>query len=256
MIRRLNYTGRVKIRREDVSVHVTPIEGGFAVSATAKLEDYGFPPDALISLEAYRQTTWMRFPHGTVSGLQAPPLEERVLSEFDFPDGILFRLKVTQSGERHLLLGVADQIPAGEPDSDADMDPLLPVFPAQLADEIWQLDLAAEPRLLVNKSVVSDWRQLALSPTFVALVYPAALRQILDSILFWHQHRDFDDEFDWRSRWLRFAILLPGVDRELPGKDEEEATRLWIGEVVAAFANKLKLGEKFCAAWQPIGSGQ
>jgi hypothetical protein len=246
----------VKIRRDDVSIHMTQVEGGFAVSASAKLEDYAFPSDALIYLEAYRQTTWMRFPYGTVDNLQGPPLEERILSEFDSPEGVLFRLKITRAGGRHLLLGVADQIPAGDPDSDADQDPLLPVFPAQLADEIWQLDLADEPRLLVNKSAVSDWRQLALSPAFVALVYPIALRQVLDSILVWHQHRDFDDEFDWRSKWLRFAVLLPGIDRDLPEKDDEEGTRLWISDVVAAFATKLKLGERFSAAWQPIGGSQ
>jgi hypothetical protein len=256
VIRRLNYTGRVRIRREDVLIHVGSADEGFPVSANLALGEYDFPSDALVSLEAYRQTTWMRFPYGTVGDIQAPQPENRSLAEFDVPDGVLFRLKITQAGDKHILLGVADRIPAGSPSDDADREPLLPVVPAQLGDEIWQLDASDEPRLLVNKSVVSDWRQLAISPVFVALVYPAALRQILESILLWQQHRDVDDEYDWRSKWLRFAIFLPGVDRELPDKEDEDATKQWIADAVAAFSEKLTLGEKFAEAWQPIGGGK
>jgi hypothetical protein len=256
MIRRLNYTGRVKVRREDVAVTVDAYEDGFAVSAGLSLEDYDFPSDAYVYLEAYRQTTWTRFPYGTVGNIQSPPIEQRALGEFGYPEGILFRLKVTKSGDKHVLLGVADRIPVGLPADDADRDPLLSVYPAHLGDELWQLDLSDEPRLLVNKTVVSDWRQLATSSIFVALVYPAALRQILETILLLCQHRDADDEFDWKSRWLRFSRGLPGVDRELPEKDDEEGAKLWISDAVSAFAKKLKLGEKFANAWQPIGSGQ
>lgn len=253
MIRRLNYTGRVKIRREDVLVQVSSSEDGVSISANLTLADYDFPADASVSLEAYRQTTWMRFPYGTVGDIQAPPLEKRRLAEFEAPDGVLFRLKITQAGAKPILLGVADRIPAGSPSDEADREPLLPVFPSQLGDEIWQLDTSDEPRLLVNKSAVSDWRQLAISPIFVALVYPEALRQILHYILISEQHRDVDDEFDWRSKWLRFSTLLPGVDRELPDKDNEESTRQWIADAVSAFSKKLTLAHKFADAWQPMG---
>jgi hypothetical protein len=254
MIRRLNYTGRVKVRREDVAVRVDPANGSFVLSANLSLGEYEFPPGALVFLEAYRQTTWMRFPFGTVDSFQPPPAGERLLSEFEYVEGVLFRLKVT-SPDDHMLLGVADRIPAGNPSDDADRESLLPVFPAQLGDEVWQLDLSDEPRLLVNKSAVSDWRQLATSPIFVALVYSAALRQVLETILIGHQYRDLDDELDWRSKWLRFATRLPGVDRELPEKEEDTA-RQWVSDVVASFSRKLQLAKTFGEAWQPIGGGQ
>lgn len=98
-------------------------------------------------------------------------------------------------------------------------------------------------------STPSDWRQLAQSPVFVALVYPAVLRQVLADILA-GGHRDTDDEEEWRSKWLRFAALLPGMNPRPPEKDEgEEAAPRWADDAVAAFARKLTLRTKFTAAW-------
>jgi hypothetical protein len=189
------------------------------------LIDYELPAEALVFVEAYRQTTWMRFPFGTVANLQPP--ENRVLSEFESIEHIKFRVKVTQAENEHILLAEADRIPLARPDENAERESILPVHPAELGDELWQVDMEDEPRLLVNKSATADWRQLAQSPLFVSLVYPAVLRQILAHILT-EGFRDTDDESEWRSKWLRFATLLPGVDPEVPAKQEgEEAALRW-----------------------------
>lgn len=253
MIRRLNYTGRVKIRRDDVAVQIQELDGQPTVTASTKLGEYAFPDEAMLFLEAYRQTTWMRFPFGTVGNPATPDTAREILSEFDGVEGILFRLKVTQPGERPVLLGVADRVSSGQPDERVDRDPLLPVVPSNLGDELWRIDLTDEPRLLVNRSAVSDWRQLAASPIFVALIYPAVLRQILETVIINNQHRDVDDDYDWQSRWLKFAILLPGVDRQLPERQDESAARMWIDDAVVAFAHRLELAKKFVDAWQPLG---
>ena len=250
MIRRLNYTGRVKINRADVRLATRFIGGQLSFEADLRLTDYELPAEALVFVEAYRQTTWMRFQFGTVAALQLP--SDRGLREFDSPDGILFRVKVTQARDEHILLAAADRIPLALPeDGDANRESLLEFVPAELGDEMWQVELDGEPRLLVNKSAVPDCRQLALSPVFVALVYPAVLRQILTNVLIEHGHRDTYDDTDWRSKWLRFATLVPGVDPEPPEKDEDDdAVRRWVDDVVAAFAKKLTLREKFGAAWE------
>lgn len=251
MIRRLNYTGRVKIFRSDVRLATHAAKDGLSFDAQVRLLDYALPAEALVFVEAYRQTTWMRFPFGTVANLQPPPPEQRRLSEFDSPEGILFRVKVTQAKDEHILLAAADRIPLAEPDKDADKESLLPVVPAELGDELWRVDLDDEPRLLVNKSATSDWQQLALSPVFVSLVYPSALRQVLNNVLA-SGHRDTEDDTDWRSKWLRFASLQPGMDPELPPKENgEEAALHWVDDAVAAFAKKLTLRDKFTEAWQP-----
>jgi hypothetical protein len=249
MIRRLNYTGRIKIHRADVSLATREENGSLRFDAELRLHDYELPAEALVFVEAYRQTTWMRFPFGTVANLQPPPPEKRLLAEFDSADEIRFRVKVTQARDEHILLAAADRIPLGKPEEDADRDSLLPVSPAELGDELWRVDLDDEPRLLVNKSAAPDWRQLAQSAIFFALVYPAVLRQVLTSILA-GGHRDTDDETDWRSKWLRFASLLPGMDPQPPPKQEgEDAALRWAEDAVAAFARKQALKEKFTAAW-------
>lgn len=99
------------------------------------------------------------------------------------------------------------------------------------------------------KATAPDWRQLAQSPVFFALVYPAVLRQVLANVLA-GGHRDTDDDTDWRSRWLRFATLQPGMDPQPPEKQEGlEAALRWEEDAVAAFARKQALKEKFTAAW-------
>ncbi len=249
MIRRLNYTGRIKVHRADLRLGTREIGGALSFDADLRLIDYELPAEALVFVEAYRQTTWMRFAFGTVAAMR-PPVD-CWLHEFDSPDGILFRVKVTQARDEHVLLAVADRIPLAQPDQDADQESLLEAVPAELGDELWRLDWGVEPRLLVNISAAADWRQLAKSPVFLGLVYPQVLREILGCVLNEHGHRDIDDDSDWRSKWLRFATLLPGVDPELPAKDAEpDDTRRWTDDAVAAFAKKLSLKEKFKTAWE------
>ena len=253
MIRRLNYTGRVKVHRTDVRLATRENGGALSFEANLCLTDYELPAEALVFVEAYRQTTWMRFPFGTVAAMRPPT--DCSLYEFDSPEGILFRVKVTQARDEHVLLAVADRIPLAEPDQDADQESLLEAVPVELGDELWRIDWSIEPRLLVNISAAAaDWRQLAKSPVFLGLVYPQVLREILGGVLNEHGHRDIDDDSDWRSKWLRFATLLPGVDPQLPAKDAEpDETRRWTDDAVAAFAKKLSLKDKFRTAWEAKG---
>src|SRR5437016_2570906 len=98
-ISRLNYTGRKRLNRKDVQILLLEPSGGpLSFEAKLKLAEYKFPADALVFVEAYRQTQWMRFTFGKV-GAVVPPVDRR-LTEFDSPDGILFRVRVTSSSDR------------------------------------------------------------------------------------------------------------------------------------------------------------
>lgn len=251
MIRRLNYTGRIKISRSDVRITTADTDNKAVLNADLRLSGYDLPPEARVYIEAYHQTTWMRFPFGTVVNINPPEPKDRELSEFDSLEGVLFRVKVTQSHDEHILLASADRIPLASPEDDANKESILPVYPEALGDELWKVDMEAEPRLLVNKNAVSDWRQLATSDIFIALVYPVVLRQILTSILIKEKHRDTDDKSDWRSRWLKFASILPGMDPK-PPEDTEDVDMVsdWVEAAVRAFARKGSLKDKFVAAWQ------
>jgi hypothetical protein len=192
----------------------------------------------------------MRFDFGTAGGIVPPP--ERVLSEFDSLDQVLFRVKVTSaSGDRQgVLLAEADQIPIKRPeDSEEDRIPLFPVAPADLGDEVYRVDFTdGRPTLLVNRDV-GDWRQVAQSPPFRSLVYSAALRQILTRILCVEGVADSDDDDDWRSRWLRFASSMSGVG-EVPDQEDGDACDVWIDTAVAAFARQFQMIEQFRVFWR------
>src|SRR5437879_6032568 len=83
MIRRLHYTGRIRIHRTDVRLVSREDQGAVSFDAELRLGEYDLPPEALVFIEAYRQTNWMRFPFGTAGAIQPPAPEQRRLREFD-----------------------------------------------------------------------------------------------------------------------------------------------------------------------------
>ncbi len=195
----------------------------------------------------------MRFEWGTIGALQAPG--RRTLAEFDSPEDILFRVRVTSPGtpeEPHgLLLAEADRVRLrGPEETEESREPLLPVVSADLGDELWRVDFDdadRRPRLQINRNAGADYKHVGLHPAFVAIVYPAAFREILEHILVVEEHRDFDDANDPQSRWLRFAVQVLGVGE--PPAEEDGKDREWVDAAVAAFARKHGLLEKFKSFW-------
>lgn len=241
-IRRLNYTARRRIRRADAVITLRALpDNSFAFDADLRLAGYGFPPDARVIVEAYRQTYLMRFDFGTISVPVAPA--DRTLSEFESEAAVLFRVRVTAaSGRPGILLGEVDRLrpvaPAEEPDNRI---PLLPPVPGDIGEELWRIEFDGRPLLRVN-SRLPDWRQTVLSDTFRALVYPAALRQVLQFILFRERYEPAEDFDDWRSRWLLFASRIPGVGAVPRDKDEYDD---WIDNAVEAFARHFGMRTRF-----------
>lgn len=253
MQRKFNYTDRVKLLQADVRFSLTTEGKTATFDAVLELDNYDLPPDALVFVEAYRQTAWMRFEWGTVSKLQIPT--DRRLTEFESTEDVLFRVRVTSPGshddEHGLLVAEADRIRLRGPEEAEDTrEPLLPVIPDDLGDELWRLDLVGEkPRLLLNRNAGADYRQIGRHPAFVALVYPAAMREVLGHILKTEEHRDYDDYDNPNSRWLRFAVDVLGVG-EPPDEDaDSERITEWIDAAVVAFAAKHKLLDEFKNFW-------
>ncbi len=250
MIRRLNYTGRLRILREDARFMVTEQpDRSPSFRAALDLTGYGLPDDARVYVEAYRQTVWMRFSLGTVGTLVQP--DDTDLAEFDSPEGILFRVRVTSvDGTSGKLLAEVDGIRSRRRDDvETDVEPLLPVRPDELGTQVWVLDAEDRPHLVINKEV-GDWKTLALSPGFASLVYPAVLREILDIILIKEKSFDIDDQHDWRHRWLRFATLIPGVPEVPDPKAERHKVEEWISDAVMAFCRSQKILDRFLTFWR------
>jgi len=248
-IRRLNYTGRKRIRQKDCQIHLEDGQNGVSrFRADIHLDDCDLPPNALVFVEAYRQTSWMRFRFGTVGEIH--PWDEPRLTDFGSSEGILFRVRVTsQFAPRGLLLAEADKIRPRRADrKDEDREPLLPARPDEtLGAQIYKVNFDDEPILLINKDV-GDWQGLTQDRTFQALTLPVVLREILTRILHIEKYTEVDDEVDWRSSWLRFASRLRGVP-DPPTEGEEDRFDDWIEEAVASFSTKYKIMERFSHYW-------
>ncbi len=254
-IRRLNYTGRKKIRRNDVSISLQDKPNAPATfdADLTKLSEYNLPPDAIVSVEARLQTRWMRFRFGTVGAITPPA--DRALAEFDSPDGILFSVKVTAtSGNRGMLLAEADAIPVRFPgEAEERRNPLLPVKSDDIGQEVYRVDFSNDPPMLLVNRAAGEKDTIVRSPLFMSIVYPAALREILNRIILVEESDDPDDDGDsWQSRWLRFATALPGVG-PVPPKDEGDREQ-WIDDAVAAFARQQSMLDRFIAGWQKGGA--
>lgn len=248
-IKRINSTGRKRILREDVGIRLYTIQSGALVfEATLNLQEYELPGESLVFIEAYRQTTFMRFPYGTVAVPNAPPEPERQLREFTSADALLFRVRVTSAAEPSgMLLAEGDRIPPGNDNEQPDSRmPLLPPLPGDLGQEAWRVDLdgANGPLLLVNNRI-GDWKAAAKSPLFRSLVYPAALRQVLWHIYKVDEVEVADDMTDWRCRWLAFASSLPGAGKPPLGTDDDADWESWIISAVESFCRQHQMLEHF-----------
>ena len=242
MKRTFNYTGRRKIERKDVSITLREDRGTWLFDADLRIADYRFPRNAEVWIEAHRQNLWMQFPWGTVSAMR--PALNRRLTEFEVPDGVLFRVRVVQppGQEHHKLLGEADGITfvkIGE--ATAQRRPLLEPVPDALDQLMWKLDMESDPpKLLVNKDAQPTWKEMARSPYFIALVYPEVMRRLLTTALIEREWSEDEDESGWESDWIRFARNLGGLATPPPASDKEGRSN-WIEEAVAAFARRHQL---------------
>src|SRR5207237_895532 len=149
------------IDRKDVEIVLHEDRGAWRFDAELRLAEYKFARNAEVWIEAHRQNLWMQFPWGSVSAIQ--PALNRKLTEFDVPDGILFRVRVVQPAgqEHHKLLGEADGIPfvkVGE--ADTKKRHLLEPVPDALDQILWKLDMESDPpRLLVNRDALPTWKE-------------------------------------------------------------------------------------------------
>ncbi len=253
MKRTINFTGRLSIFHDDARISLFEASGSDATfEAQLDLAEYGLPGHAEIFIEAYRQTTWMRFAWGTVANMQ--PCSDRRLREFRSTDEIHFRVKVIDPARQGQLLAEADQIHPRDPDDqEADRVPLLPVKPEDLGEEPWRVEFdSPATRLLVN-SAFGDVHAIALSPAFRTLVYPAVLRIVLHRILC---DREPDGTLpgpveadEWQSRWILFCTRLPGVDAAADPfeADDLEVRMRWIDDVARAFCRRHRLRDAFAS---------
>ncbi len=248
MIRRFNYTGRKKIPRSRVSVWLAQTTQGFlAFDASMDFDGLPLPVTGKVFVEAYRRAYFRRFTCGTVSNLKPP--RETVLDGIDPGTLVIFRIKVVDRKGR--IVAAADKIiPRRVEEEPADRLCLLPVEFVDLGHAVWRLDLESDWPCLQLNSRVDHIRETARSDhSFLTLVYPEIVRQILYKVVVEEDHNDPEtDPDDWMSRWLRFVTDLAGPGSLPPAGESGPVVQeklKWIDDAVEAFCSHHHVLEKF-----------
>jgi hypothetical protein len=63
------------------------------------------------------------------------------------------------------------------------------------------------------------------------------------------KHDDDSNPNEWRSQWVRFALLSAGIG-ELPSPDDMDGRSDWIEKAVAGFAMRIQTRAKFAEFWK------
>ena len=242
MKRRFNYTGRKKIPKGNISIKVDRTDPG-ELTFDAKFDWSGLelPDNSFVYVEAYHQTTYMRFGYGRVSNLQIP--DNRLLKELEYTDNIHFRVKVVTPDGSGKLLAVADRISPVKPEEDTGKrQGSLGVELVDLGQKIWNFD-GDNPVLEVNSKIDNIKNIASSNGIFISLVYPAVIRQILTKILLLDDYDPDDDSDSWKSKWIHYSEKRSG--NKLPENNMEIEYEEWIDKVEDEFCNSFKILYKF-----------
>ena len=118
MIRKINFTGRKKIKRTSVRVDILrDAEGRRFFNLHADLSDLKLPPNARVYAEAYHRTAYQRYDFGSLSNQKSPA--DRRLNRFSDATTPLFRVKVVDRTTAHgRILAALDKIRPESVDSE------------------------------------------------------------------------------------------------------------------------------------------
>ena len=253
MTERFNYTGRVIIEDHDVHIHL--IHQGEAVwfKATIDFNNYQFPPDARVFIEAYRLTHLARFDFGTVGNFTAPASTS--LAEFrEEVPRVRYRVKVVASDERKTILGMPNR-GRGKYADNAEGGGAVCLLPVNLLPEysrqVWAVQIDDDgPHLGMNRKLD---KMLLEKEEFIALVYPAALKEVLSYTFLLHHD---GKGCKWADDWKQFAA--DNLDEPFPNIADwpeineayREAVSEWIEDVAESFSSEADFLGMVTGGWK------
>lgn len=240
--RRLNSTGRKRIKRDRIVIELSPPIDNFSFpSATAEidLKDLGLDHSARVVLEAYFRSSSMRFPCGTVGELRIA--SRLVLTEIDRGGAIQFRLLVIAADNSGRILASAEGIKPLQKADTPDRQPLLPLRETDIGEELWRVDLDDRngPWLVLNSRVPGLASRLRSEPLIQGLILPQALREVLRHL---PSEVEEDDEHDWGDGWRKFLEQLE-VPTEPDDVSDEESLNQWVDDIVDRFCRLRSFAE-------------
>jgi hypothetical protein len=235
--RRINHTGRRKIKHTEVEISIVEETGKPPkFSVDFKLDKEKLPSDADLFIEAYHRNTSQRFNFGTVAAPICP--ENTTLDEIDLSGPTLFRVKVVDHSQTiGRLVASAERLAPRDEENEEQRSSLMIIkrMP-EMGNLPWKLSFneAHKPVLCINNKIPDGINQLLHNPFFQSLVLPSAFREVLMYIL-WDQGTE-QNEDSWYKLWIDFANKLG--PEECPLESDPDILHAWIDDVIRAFSEK------------------
>jgi hypothetical protein len=251
MLRKLNFTERAKIPRAAAHFELRrESDGILAFDSKLDLAGIAAPKEARVYIEAQYRTSYMRFDYGSIAMLTVPA--DRRLNDIDSDRIVRFRVKVVDqsAGERRIVAASNDITVSCHSGGAGKRLSLLEVNFQDLGDQVWRIHFEADqPILELNNRIESIERLAKHDPALFALVYPAAIREVLTQFLVIDRWEENDEGGDWPELWIQWARELTGD--AVPSDPDER--RAWIEDVVVAFCGLHRAADKMrTAAEEPV----
>lgn len=236
MIRRINFTGRIKIPSKMVKITLTRRGKDIhSFNSTIDLSELDLPENGKVYVEAYQRSVIRRYDFGTVKEIEAQ--EPTELDFFENPEQLQFKIKVVDDEGK--ILAKTKPI---RPEIEGRKTPLLSVKPDdEIGKELWFLDFEDEPLLLLNRKI-SGIESIAYESQFRQYTCPSILREILTQMIFVGKI----GSLEWHDKWLKFVKKITPQE-EIPEILDHEDTRFnsqevnrWIKKAARRFSNRMK----------------
>jgi len=237
MRRKFNYTGRMKILRDNIEISLKKDKNSF--DAKINLDDYNLPDDSRVFIETYFHTELLRFDFGTVKNIERQ--QDNDLTDLGYQEQLKFRTIVTDSSGK--ILAMAEGI---RPINDKKKNSILPIKKADIGQQIWRLDFVGVeqgPYLVLNDKLPGIENFVKTNNQFILSVFPSIIREILTRIIFIDKINNLDEPaFDWHKNWIEFIKDRISVE-EIPTLDVEDddfdgnVVNEWINRMVEKFTD-------------------
>ncbi|MEZ6081631.1 MAG: hypothetical protein R3C56_39965 [Pirellulaceae bacterium] len=248
-VKRINYSGRKKLTREEANILIHPPIGENDVATfDATLELRKLLPEAADSrvfVEAYHRTTRIRFDFGTVSAIVEPPLGERRLDEFQDWRDVRFRVRVSDvQHSAGRILAVGDRIKPQGLDESEETD-LVRFCDAHLDGRLWDIEFDENGPIVQVERNSGGAQEVGRCDQFRAAAYPEILRRTLQRALI-EEQASHDDEEHWFNTWYE-GFLKAKLNMPIPPTDSIAAQIDWIDQAVNNFSRNFRLAD----FWKP-----